>query len=149
MPVSFVFAYACPIAQRYWQRRAWNLSLLATIWKYGKSTHDSTRPRIDWSQKKDGRAIALWLLQSLQLLSLHETTKRCYANLYLRSSGERNREQRRQAYQPSRICHESHNFSCNLNVSQAVISISRFLAAVANSHRFSAKTHGFAPPSQG
>jgi len=40
--------------------------------------------------------------------------------------------------------HESHDFSW---VSQAAISISRFLAAVANSHRLGAKTHGFAPPS--
>ena len=52
-----------------------------------------------------------------------------------------------QAYQPSRICRESHDFSCNLKVSQAAISISRFLAAVANSHRLCVQTYGFAPPS--
>ena len=52
-----------------------------------------------------------------------------------------------QAYQPSRICCESHDLSCNLKVSQAAISISWFLAAVANSHRLSAQTYGFASPS--
>ena len=39
--------FTCPVAQRYRQRRAWKVSLLATIWKYGKSTCDSARPQ-DW-----------------------------------------------------------------------------------------------------
>ena len=43
------------------------------------------------------------------------------------------------SYQPSR-------FQLQSQVSQAVISILRFLAAVANSHRLGAKTHGFVPP---
>ena len=38
MPVNFVFAYACSIAQRYCQRKA-------PIWKYGKSTCDSACPQ--------------------------------------------------------------------------------------------------------
>ena len=39
--------------------------------------------------------------------------------------------------------HALRHLACNLKVSKAVISISRFLAAVANSHRLSAKTHDF------
>ena len=34
MPLSFVMAYACLVAQRYRQRTAWKVFLLATIWKY-------------------------------------------------------------------------------------------------------------------
>jgi len=36
MPASFLFAYACPIAQNYKQRRARKVSLLATIWPIRK-----------------------------------------------------------------------------------------------------------------
>ena len=53
MPVSFVFVYVCPIAQHYRQRRAWKVSLLDTIWKCGKSTHDSVRP---WSISQSEKA---------------------------------------------------------------------------------------------
>ena len=45
MPVSFVFTFTCPIAQRYRQRRARKVSLLATIWKYGNSARDSACPQ--------------------------------------------------------------------------------------------------------
>jgi len=38
---------------------------------------------------------------------------------------------------------ESHDFNCNLKVSQAMISILKFLAAVANSHRLSVWTYCF------
>ena len=45
MPVSFAFVLACPIAQHYRQNRACKVSLLATIWKDGKSTCDSACPQ--------------------------------------------------------------------------------------------------------
>ena len=81
MPVNFVFAYARPVAQRYWQRRAWKVSLLGTIWKY------STCPQVTVKRRKGNyasfsmfsnilqnvlskRIACQTLLQSLQLLSL-------------------------------------------------------------------------------
>jgi len=55
MPVSFVFTMFLPVAQRHRQERAWKVSLLATIWKYGKSTRDSVPPRsISYSEKAEG-----------------------------------------------------------------------------------------------
>ena len=41
MTVSFVFAYARLVAQHSRQRRAGEVFLLATIWKYGIFTRDT------------------------------------------------------------------------------------------------------------
>ena len=45
-----------PVAQRYRQRRAWKVSLLATRWKYRKFTCDSALPgSISHSEKAKGQ----------------------------------------------------------------------------------------------
>jgi len=49
-----------------------------------------------------------------------------------------------QACQPSWICRASHDFNCNLKVSQAAISVSRHLNTVANSYWISVRSDGFA-----
>jgi len=91
-------------------------------------------------------------LQCVLIYSITEYFVYCFAHIYLLSMvsqkcsnyvlhmGSGDRGGRRglyhiipltnalQAYQSSRICRESHDFSCNLKVSQAAISISRFLA---------------------
>ena len=91
MPISFIFAYACPVTQRYRQKRVWKVCLLATMWKYGRFTQDSTCPYDWWVTVK--RWITLYFQCCLTFYRTFwsgATTDR-----YLHCSGERNGEQRR------------------------------------------------------
>ena len=114
MPVSFVFLYTCTVTQRC-RKRTWKVSLVATIWKYGRFTHDSTNPYDWWATAKRWKGDYISFLCSptfyrtfkqkdsaINTSAITAVTKSfmkpwsgATANCHLCVSGERNGEQRR------------------------------------------------------